>query len=185
MSACPANTPDKQAKKRARRRYPARPDADGFYVRGQKAEDGTWTPMPCSCAELLQAAAPATRLTTAEEGVQHELDALHALRATWRNLAPAKEVEKRQKSISRSTVKGEDKIGVATAEGQQPMAKILKRWRSLLRVSEVAASEEVLQSVLLLFACAAAFSSSNPSLTCRRRPPAGHRPHRTTRGHRP
>ena len=141
MSACLAHTADAQAKRRARSRYPARPYVDGIYVRGQKAGDGTWTPMPCSCAECLQAA-PATRFATLEEGVQHELAALHARRATWRNLAPAKEVEKGQKSISRATIKGEEKIGVATAEGQQPMAKILKRWRSLSRVSEIAASED-------------------------------------------
>ena len=49
---------------------------------------------------------------------------------------------RKQKSISRATVKGEENFGLATAEGQQPMARILKRWRSLSRVSEVAASEE-------------------------------------------
>ena len=83
------NNKNRQAQKRARRRYPQLPDADGFYVRGRKEKDGTWTPVPCSCAECLRAPAPAAKFFTVEEGVQHELGALRARRDTWKNLAPA------------------------------------------------------------------------------------------------
>ena len=71
-------------KKRAFRRCPARLDADGVYVRGEKAEDGAWTAVPCSFAKCQQTSATATRFTTVEKacstsslsrmlGVQHEL----------------------------------------------------------------------------------------------------------------
>ena len=88
MAAAPSQTADAQALKRARGRYPAEPDGDGYYVRGRREKDGTWTPVPCACAECLKAKTPAARFTTAEEGVQHELAALRARRGTWRNLAP-------------------------------------------------------------------------------------------------
>ena len=62
--------------KRARQRYPKERDNDGFYVRGRRENDGTWTPVPCPCAKCSQALAPAARFATVDEGVQHELAAL-------------------------------------------------------------------------------------------------------------
>ena len=44
MAVPPSRTPDAQALKRARGRYPEEPDGDGFYVRGRREKDGTWRP---------------------------------------------------------------------------------------------------------------------------------------------
>ena len=88
MAVAPSQTADAQALKRARSRYPAQPDNDGFFVRGRNEKDGTWTPVPCACPDCLKAQTPAAKFATAEEGVQHELAALQARRGTWRNLTP-------------------------------------------------------------------------------------------------
>ena len=85
MVAAPSQTADAQAWKRARSRYPLEPDDDGFYVRGRREEDGTWTPVPCVCFKCSET--PLVKVGTLKEGVDHELAALEDRRANWKNLA--------------------------------------------------------------------------------------------------
>ena len=72
MAAAPSQTADAQAWKRARSRYPLEPDDDGFYVRGRREEDGTWTPVPCVCSKCLEAPLPMVKFATVDEGMDHE-----------------------------------------------------------------------------------------------------------------
>ena len=67
MAAAPSQTADAQAWKRARSRYPLEPDDNGFYVRGRREEDGTWTPVPCVCFKCLEAQLPILKFGTVDE----------------------------------------------------------------------------------------------------------------------
>ncbi len=122
----PSQTADAQARKRARRRYPEQPDSDGFFVRGRKEPDGSWTSVPCTCADCLRSPAPATAFTTAEEGVQHELVALQARRATWANLAPEQQALGAHVSAEHDATRD---VVAAEAEATREELRTLKRGR--------------------------------------------------------
>ncbi len=124
--ANPSQTADAQARKRARRRYPEQPDSDGFFVRGRKEPDGSWTSVPCTCADCLRSPAPATAFTTAEEGVQHELVALQARRATWANLAPEQQALGAHVSAEHDATRD---VVAAEAEATREELRTLKRGR--------------------------------------------------------
>ena len=122
----PSQTADAQARKRARRRYPEQPDSDGFFVRGRKEPDGSWTSVPCTCADCVRSSAPATAFTTAEEGVQHELVALQARRATWANLAPEQQALGAHVSAEHDATRD---VVAAEAEATREELRTLKRGR--------------------------------------------------------
>ena len=61
--------------------------------------------MPCSSAECLWAQAPVVKFGTAEEGVMHELTALHARRGTWGNLASEQQALGRHLSAELDTTR--------------------------------------------------------------------------------
>ena len=114
MVAAPSQTADAQAWKRARSRYPLEPDDDGFYVRGRREEDGTWTPVPCACFKCL-VTLPMVKFVTVKEGVDHEFTALEERRAKWKNLASE------QQSLAKH-VSAEQ----AATSSQELLAKILQ-----------------------------------------------------------
>ena len=146
MAVPPSRTADAQALKRARSRYPLEPDDDGFYVRGRREEDGTWTPVPCACFKCL-VTLPMVKFATVKEGVDHEFTALEERRAKWKNLAS--EQQSLAKHISAEHGATREAIEEEVHLARAAILKELKKLTQGICIEVEAASPKKLQATIL------------------------------------
>ena len=147
MRAAPSQTADAQAWRRARRRYPSEPDEDGFYVRGRREEDGTWTPVRCICFKCLEAQLPILKFRTVDAGMDHEFTALEERRGTWKNLAL-----KQQSLAKHISAEQAATCEAMEEEGHLTRAALLKELKNVtggLYIDIEGASSKKLQATIL------------------------------------